>query len=72
MSLVFQPQDQIPHKTKRLPLVSQKEDLSIARIVVHDHKDIPFPPAEHTQAGRTKSIWNSSRGLSVVTDVRGG
>jgi hypothetical protein len=26
MSLVLQPQDQISHKTKRLPLVSQKED----------------------------------------------
>jgi hypothetical protein len=43
ISLVLQPQDQIPHKTKRLPLVSQKEDPSIARIVVHDHKEIPFP-----------------------------
>jgi hypothetical protein len=43
MSLVLQPQDQIPHKTKNLPLVSQKEDPSIARIVVHNHKDIPFP-----------------------------
>jgi hypothetical protein len=43
MSLVLQPQDQFSHKTERLPLVSQKEDLSIARIVVHNHKDIPFP-----------------------------
>jgi hypothetical protein len=42
-SLVLQPQDHIPHKTKCLPLVSQKEDPSIARIVVHDDKDIPFP-----------------------------
>jgi hypothetical protein len=43
MSLILQPQDQISHKSKRLPLVSQKEDPSIARIVVHDHKDKPFP-----------------------------
>jgi hypothetical protein len=43
MSLVLQPQDQISYKTKRTPLVSQKEDPSIARIVVHDHKDMSFP-----------------------------
>jgi hypothetical protein len=42
MSLVLQPQDHISHKTKRLRLVSQKEDQSIARIVVHNHKNIPF------------------------------
>jgi hypothetical protein len=43
VSLVLQSQDYIPHKTKRLPLVSLKEDPSIARIVVQNHKDIPFP-----------------------------
>jgi hypothetical protein len=43
MSLVFQPLDHISHKTKRLPLVSQKEDPNIARIVVHNHKDRPLP-----------------------------
>jgi hypothetical protein len=43
MSLTFQPQDQIPNKTKGLTLVGKKEHPSIVRIVIHYHKDISFP-----------------------------
>jgi hypothetical protein len=72
MSLVLQPQDQISHKTKRLPLVNQKENPSIARIVVHNHKDIPLPTRRAHTSWTSKSIWNNSHGLSVIMDVRGG
>jgi hypothetical protein len=41
--LVPQPQDKISKKTKRLPLIREKEHPRIPRIVVHHNKDIPLP-----------------------------
>jgi hypothetical protein len=41
--LVPQPQDKIPKKTKRVPLILEKEHPRIPRIVVHHNKDIQLP-----------------------------
>jgi hypothetical protein len=41
--LIPQPQDKISNKTKRLPLILEKEHPRILRIVVHHNKDIPLP-----------------------------
>jgi hypothetical protein len=41
--LVPQPQDKISNKTKRLPLILEKEHPRIRRVVVHHNKDVPLP-----------------------------
>jgi hypothetical protein len=43
MPLVPQPQDKISNKTKRLPLILEKEHPRIPRVVVHPNKDVPLP-----------------------------
>jgi hypothetical protein len=43
VSLVPQPQDKISNKTKRIPLILEKEHPHILRVVIHHNKDIPLP-----------------------------
>jgi hypothetical protein len=43
MLLVFQPQDKISNKTKRLPFLLKIEHPRKPRVVVYHNKDVPLP-----------------------------
>jgi hypothetical protein len=53
--LVPQPQDSILNKTKRLPLILEKEHPRIPRVDVHHNKDILLTPKNGT--GEKADLW---------------